>query len=301
MEQKSTTVIGGINYVFDKEIKPFAVAKEGEVLEFHTQDCFGCQITNSSQLVTEIDMDRANPVAGPVYIEGARAGDVLVVDVLDIVVDKVGFACSVPEMGPLCHLAEPRTTVFALEDGYTTFNDVRWQLDPMIGVIGTAPKEGTCGSAYAGSHGGNMDSNRIRKGSRVYLPVGVDGALLQMGDLHATMGDGELCGTGIETNGKITVTTHLMKNVPLNWVVTETDTMWYVNATGDDYEDALTLGCTEMARLIESAYGWDVTDSLIYLSVQGCVEVNQGVLPAPGPGMLNLRIGVPKIEGKRLL
>lgn len=294
-------IIDGINYLFTKDAEPFANAKIGEVLQFNTQDCFGCQIKDESQLVTEIDMDIANPVAGPVYFEGAEIGDILVVDVLDIEVGNVGFACSVPELGPLCHLAEPRTRLFNLEDGYTTFNDVRWELDPMIGVIGTAPSEESCAAAYAGNHGGNMDSNRIRKGCRVYLPVRVSGALLQMGDLHATMGDGELCGTGIETSGKITVSTSLIKNMELNWVLTETDDMWYVNSTGEDYSEALIIGCTEMARLIEKSYGWDATDTMIYLSVQGCVEINQAVLPAPGHGMINLRIGVPKLEGKNLI
>ena len=50
----------------------------------------------------------------------------------------------------------------------------------------------------------------------------VPGALLQMGDVHATMGDAELCGTGIEIAAQITVRVNVLKNFELNWPVLET-------------------------------------------------------------------------------
>ena len=58
---------------------------------------------------------------------------------------------------------------------------------------------------FVGNYGGNMDNKLITKGTRLYFPVRVPGALLQMGDVHATMGDAELCGTGIEIAAQITV------------------------------------------------------------------------------------------------
>ncbi len=294
--------IGGKHYIFAKENQPTATAKVGEELLFKTIDCFGCQIKSENDLIDKIDLNLCNPTAGPVYIEGAEVGDVLVVDILDIKVDKVGFACSIPEAGALSHLAEARTRMFAVEDGMVKFNDISWPLNPMVGVIGVAPKSEGVISGDAGRHGGNMDNKLITKGSRVYLPVGTPGALLQMGDIHATMGNGEISMTGIEINGEILVKTSLIKGFELNWPVNETEDMYYVNTismTGD-FVEAQQLACEELARLLVNTYGWDMTDVFIYLSVQGSVEINASILPCHD-GIITLRVGAPKVEGKALI
>ena len=75
----------------------------------------------------------------------------------------------------------------------------------MVGVIGTAPASGTVYTADPGPQGSNLDCNAIRVGSRVHLPVNVAGALLCIGDVHASMGDGEVSGTGVEINAEVQV------------------------------------------------------------------------------------------------
>jgi len=170
----------------------------------------------------------------------------------------------------------------------------------MIGVIGTAPGGDDVPTGLAGDHGGNMDSRMITKGARLYFPVRTPGALLQMGDIHATMGDGEICGTGVEISGEILVRTALIKNFDLRWPVTEKEDWWYVNSMGRDYDESLILGCKEMCRLMEPVYGWDPTDIFIYLSVQGNIEINQACRPVHDE-MVNVRVGIPKIPGKKPL
>ena len=93
----------------------------------------------------------------------------------------------------------------------------------MIGVIGTAP----AGSAEIetgtpGEHGGNMDCNQIGENCTLYLPVNVPGALLAMGDVHAVMGNGEVCVCGVEIPARITVTVHVVKGkkLPVPFLVT---------------------------------------------------------------------------------
>ena len=149
-------------------------------------------------------------------------------------------------------------------------------------------------------HGGNIDSKYIKKGSRVYLPVQVPWALLQMGDLHASMGDGELCGTGIEISGEIIVQVSLIKGFVLNWPLTETQNWWYMNTTSASYEESIRLASEELARLSCPAYGWDVTDFFVYLSLQGETGMNQGMMPSIHP-MINVRIGIPKLADKNRL
>lgn len=284
-------------YTFSAGNAPIATASPGEPLLFKTMDCFGGQFTSESQLVYELDLSQANPAAGPVYMDGAEAGDVLVVDILDIVVEDTGFACSIGETGPLHSISETRTRMIPIKNGCAYYNDILWPIDPMVGVMGTAPAEGERATGFAGDHGGNMDSRKIKKGARVYFPVRVPGALLQMGDIHATMGDGEICGTGIEISGEVLVRTQLIKGFALNWPVTETAGWYYVNSVGKDYDESLQIGCMELCRLMEPVYGWDATDIFIYFSLQGSVEVNQGTRPMHDD-MVNLRIGIPKTPGK---
>jgi len=215
-------------------------------------------------------------------------------------VADTGFACSMGETGPLHDISELRTRMLPVINGCVHFNDILWPIRPMIGVIGTAPAGEDVACGYADNHGGNMDSRMISKGARVYFPVRVPGALLQMGDIHATMGDGEICGTGVEISGEILVRTTLIKNFELNWPVTETADSWYINAKGKDYDESLIIACKELCRLMRPVYNWDNTDIFIYLSVQGNVEINQACRPMHDD-MVNVRMGIPKTPGKKPL
>ena len=186
--------------VFSKDNKPCATAKPGEVLLFKTLDCFSNRIPDEQTTMADLDYSYgfANPAAGPVYIEGAEPGDVLVVDIFDVEVADEGTIATDDHCGPLFETTGYRTKKIPIKDGMATFNEVNFPIDPMIGVIGTAPSGPDVIDGFVGSHGGNMDNKKITKGTRLYFPVRVPGALLQIGDVHATMGDAELCGTGIE-------------------------------------------------------------------------------------------------------
>ena len=177
-----------------------------------------------------------------------------------------------------------------------TLNEVSFPIDPMIGVIGTAPSGPDVIDGFVGSHGGNMDNKKITKGTRLYFPVRVPGALLQMGDVHATMGDAELCGTGIEIPAEITCRVQLVKDFELNWPVLETfgeGGKWYVNSCGEHYEQALMNGSKELQRLLMRVTGWDAVETYMYMSVQSDVEISQGCEPCEVE--LSLRIGTPKL------
>ena len=166
----------------------------------------------------------------------------------------------------------------------------------MIGVNGVAPEGEPVNCGTPGSHGGNMDNKLITKGTRLYFPVRVPGALLQMGDVHATMGDAELCGTGIEIAAQITVRVNVLKNFELNWPVLETfgpAGKWYVNASAQEYNEALVCASKEMQRLLMNVTGWDAVETYMYMSVQSDVEISQGCKPCEV--QLSLRIGTPKL------
>ena len=130
--------------------------------------------------------------------------------------------CTVPDAGVLGSFVKETTKVVPIKDGMAILSDkISAPIDPMIGVIGTAPKEGEIPTGSPGDHGGNMDCKKIKKGSIIYLPVNTKGALLSMGDLHAIMGDGEVLVCGVEISGKVLVKVEVIKNLnyPLPFVV----------------------------------------------------------------------------------
>ncbi len=286
-------------YSFAPQNKPVHEARPGETLVFKTMDCFSNEIKREDQLITTFDYNRANPATGPVFVTGAEPGDVLVVDIKTIDVAGRGVVTTLPEVGPLADRMEVRTKVLEVAGGRTVFNGLSLPVRPMVGVIGVAPAEGSVPCGFPGAHGGNLDSKLMEAGARAYFPVRTPGALFQLGDLHAVMGDGELCGTGLEIEGQVTVTLGLVKKTPLDWPVLETADKWYAMASDLEYTPALTAAARQMQELISRAYGWDVTDAYFYLSLWGDVEVNQGCQPCPVP--MVLRLGVPKIADKPLI
>ena len=282
-------------YDFNKENAPCDTAKPGDMLLFKTLDCFSNRIPDEDTTMADLDYTYgfANPAAGPVYVEGAEPGDVLVVDVYDIQVADEGTIATDDHCGPLFETTGYRTKKIQIKDGVADFNGVKFPINPMIGVIGTAPDGEPVIDGFVGNHGGNMDNKHITKGARLYFPVRVPGALLQMGDVHATMGDGELCGTGIEIPAEILVKIQLVKGFELNWPVLETHDKWYVNACAPKYDEALMNAAKEMQRLIMRITGWDAEETYMYMSVQSDVEISQGCEPCEV--QLSLRIGTPKL------
>lgn len=282
-------------YDFNKENAPCDTAKPGDMLLFRTLDCFSNRIPDENTTMADLDYTYgfANPAAGPVYVEGAEPGDVLVVDVYDIQVADEGTIATDDHCGPLFETTGYRTKKIKIKDGVADFNGVKFPINPMIGVIGTAPDGDPVIDGFVGNHGGNMDNKHITKGARLYFPVRVPGALLQMGDVHATMGDGELCGTGIEIPAEILVKIQLVKGFELNWPVLETHDKWYVNACAPKYDEALMNAAKEMQRLIMRITGWDAEETYMYMSVQSDVEISQGCEPCEV--QLSLRIGTPKL------
>ena len=289
-------VISKFDYTFKTHGEPAAYADPGETLKFLLRDCNDGQIQREDQL-SEVDWEKTNPATGPVYINGAEPGDVIAVDILDISVDDHGVTSTIQDLGPLWPRCEHRTRRIEIQDGCALFNDIRFPIAPMIGVIGTALPDRDIASGSVHEGGGNMDSAIITKGTTVWLPVRVPGGLLQMGDIHAAMGDGEVVGNGIEIAGEVIARVRLVKRFLLNYPVTETKDAWYVNTFGPDCDTAIQRGYLEMHRLLMAAYGWDSTDTAIYMSIQGQLCANQACLVSDDGGD-TFRIGTPKVTGK---
>ncbi len=204
-------------YSMDKNNQPVAKIQSGETLIFQTQDCFGGQIVTEQDKMGALDWSRINPATGPVYVQGAEKGDTLKVEILKIDLAPQAAMVEAPGEGITGLDADEETTkILKVEGDKLIFNDkLSLPLIPMIGVIGTAPEGEAVATGTPDSHGGNMDCKRIGENTTLYLPVNVDGGLLAMGDLHAVMGDGEVCVCGGEIAGEVTVKVSVVKGQPL--------------------------------------------------------------------------------------
>ena len=263
-------MIDKVVYSFSPTNEPAARIASGDVVVLKTKDCFSNQVTCESQLMRDLDLDHINPATGPIYVEGAEPGDALRADILDVKIIGNGVISSIPDCGPLAYRSESRTKIIFFDEKFAEFNGVKFPIDPMIGVIGCTPlEEIPCG--WVGDHGGNLDCKLVKAGSSLYCPVFVSGGLFQLGDIHATMGDAELCGTGIESPAEVTVRLTVVKGAALKMPVLETQDKWYVLGNAKEFPETVDKTCCYMQDLLMSAYGWDATDVYIGLYSQSAM------------------------------
>jgi amidase len=286
-----------IIWAFGPELEPVLEVEPGETVTFETNDCFTGQITSEDDLVTEIDFDRVNSATGPVAVKGAEPGDSLVAEILDVRPVEVGFACLIPGFGQLIDQVEsPVTRLFRVENGWIEMNErVRFPAKPMVGVVGVATDGESLTTGLAGRHGGNLDDHLHGKGARMYFPVRQPGGLFAVGDMHASMGDGEICFTGVEIAGEVDIRFDLLKGKQATWPVTELADRWVPHATADGYDQALRLCSEEAAHLLVDEWHFTIEDAFIFLSVACDAGVAQACKPAPGFGTI-ARFAIPKLE-----
>lgn len=286
------------DFSFSSSHQPALVIGAGELVHVQTWDCYRGAITGPENALSYIDEKLINPATGPIFVRGAERGDTLSVTLHDIRPGARGVARTYADDGQLAHLVtEPFAQFFDVHDGVVTMNErVSFPASPMLGVIGVAPESGEIATMPAGRHGGNLDNNKNTIGSTVHLPVKHSGALLAIGDMHAAMGDGEICGTGIEIAGDVLLSTAIIKGVGTTFPVTETATSWIthgVSAVESLYE-AMQIACEEAAKLLVDHWGFTISEAFIFLSVQGNLGIAQAVHPARGTVIAKME--VPKLK-----
>jgi acetamidase/formamidase len=229
-------------YAFNWQDEPLLRVQSGESFAIETYDAStGFFKTSEDKAIpaNRPGFDRspplANPIGGPVYLEGAERGDTLVVSVEDIEVADFSWTANGPKRGPLGEsnrwpeISEQYTTYImrhepgpsgTTRDGTLHFNDrISWPITPFVGTIGVAPdREVATSGDGQGAWGGNLDIRDVAPGNRIHLPVYHEGALFYLGDVHASQGDTEFTGTAAETNSTVQVKLELIKQKRPPWM-----------------------------------------------------------------------------------
>jgi acetamidase/formamidase len=237
---------------------------------------------------------------GPFHIEGAAAGDTLVVKILKLTPNR-DSAMSRYSPGGISGVAgDSRTRMLNDPLPARTF---AWRLDrtrmvgildlpdsaskrieiplrPMLGRVAVAPAgQEAFGGLWPGDFGGNLDASDVKEGATVYLPVFHPGALFYFGDGHALQGDGEIVGSGLETTMDVTFQFDLIKGKRIRWPRIESDTHIMVAASMRPLIDALRISYVELIEWLVADYGFDKMDAFQIASQAGEVRVANVVDP----------------------
>ena len=236
---------------------------------------------------------------GPIAIAGAEPGDTLVVEILkvrpnrDTAVSTQGgrFGALVPDRGTafLNDLfprgryvwrldAERKTGTVDLPGSASKTATVA--LRPMLGRVAVAPEGAEAfDGLWPGPFGGNMDTSDVREGTTVYLPVFHPGALFYFGDGHARQGDGEVCGSGLETAMDVAFRFGLKKKQAIEWPRLEHATHIMVAGSARPLSDALRIAFVEIIKWLEADYGFARADAYQLVSQVAEVRVANMVDP----------------------
>lgn len=281
------------HFGWDNSFEPVARVAPGSTIEFECLDSSAGQLTPDSTVedVRTLDFGKINPVNGPIFVEGAEPGDALKITIEAFKPSGFGWTANIPGFGLLADdFKEPALTIWKYDPASLEpalfGSQGRVPLKPFAGTIGNAPAE-------AGHHsivpprrvGGNLDIRDLAAGTVLYLPVEVAGALFSVGDTHAAQGDGEVCGTAIESPMNTVLTLDLIKDARLKMprfttpgqVTRHLDAKGYEVTTGigSDLMEGAKAAVSQMVDLLAGRYQIDPVDAYMLVSTCGDLRISE--------------------------
>jgi acetamidase/formamidase len=296
-------------YAFDWRDEPLLQVKCGESFEIETYDAstgYFKSVADKADPSVRPGYDRlpplSNPIGGPVWLDGAERGDTLVVALEDITVDDYSWTAIGPGRGVLGEstrwpeLSGDYTTMIfkhtpgpsgTTRDGTLHFNErISWPITPFIGTLGVASdREVTTSIDGQGEWGGNLDIRDVAAGNRIYLPVFHRGALLYLGDVHASQGDTEFTGTAAETKATVRLNLDIIKGQTIPWMrIEKPESIISVNAFRP-LEIAVERAIQNLMDWMISEYDFNSKDA--YCLVSACPDFKINIYQMCRLGKLN--------------
>jgi acetamidase/formamidase len=288
---------------FGAHLKPELVVELGEKFVIETNDNWWNLLGEPDSRprpaeppLAALQVFRANPVGGPVFVNGVQPGDTLLVDIERIAVRDWGWTGTIKGFGQLTGLSELSeidedfSTVVrhipgrsgTLDDGQAVMNvgrEVRWPLAPFCGVIVTAPERGVENTVTSqGAWGGNIDVRDVCAGHKIHLNASHAGGLLFLGDVHASQGDSELTGIANETAADVTLSCDVIKGKPTPGVcrIDKPKSLVQVDSgrNSGGIDRALTNCFLNMIRWLVSDYGMSKREAYLHMTANSLVRVN---------------------------
>ena len=274
------------HYMWSKNHKPVLDIDPGDRVTFQINEVSSHQLSRKSTTsdLTKLDESKFYPLAGPVRVAGARKGDALAVDILKVDTADWGWSSVTPGLGALEEFNDPFLWIWKLsKTSWVNFkNGLRVRYRPFCGVMGVAPSSDVPTEVMPpGFHGGNMDIRHLTAGSRLLLPVQVDGGLFSVGDVHAAQGDGEVCVTAIECPGAATMRIGLVKGANLEAPhyftapVGAVGRSYVTTGIAPDLMDGCKQAIRRMISELTTIAGLSREEAYIFCSVAGDLRIHE--------------------------
>ena len=289
MATRSTAHVGRDQWhlKWDRSIPPVLTVGSGDVVTFDALDASNGQLTATSTTadLDTLAFDQVDQVAGPIFVDGARPGDTLQVELLSFAPADWGWTANIPGFGLLAdEFPDAHLRITRLANGAgELLPGIRIPLAPFCGELGVAPSGEPRSTIPPDVTGGNMDTRHLTAGATLWLPVQVPGALFSLGDGHAAQGDGEVCGTAIETPMRASVRLTVRPDVsvaapefrtpgPLG-ASTNTAGWLAADGVGPDLFAAARDAVRRMIDRLGVAHGLAPVDAYLLLSVAGDLRI----------------------------
>lgn len=276
-----------IHFSWKPENSPVMDIEDSEVFQVEVPDSSMYQITRNTTLsdMKRLDEELFDGAAGPVIVNGAEPGDSLELEILDVETANWGWSAIIELLGLLKGDFDDTVVIWDIGDSYCTtrgdfLRGIRIPKYPFLGVIGTSPASGHFGMIPPKQFGGNMDNPLLTKGSRLILPVNVPGGMVSFGDLHAAQGSGEVCGTAIETSGKLTARVRVLKDHQTDYPYARVPQRYMPDCLAsmgisDDLKEASRIAVRRMLTLLHEEKGLTEKESYILCSVAGNLHISE--------------------------
>lgn len=281
------------HFGWDNAFQPAETVAPGSTLKFECLDSGAGHYHRGSTVadVSTMDFSTVNPVTGPIFVDGAKPGDVLKITIHQFEPSGFGWTANIPGFGLLAHdFKEPALALWNYNP--TTLEPAlfgehaRVPLKPFAGTIGVASAEKGLHSVVPPRRvGGNLDIRDLAAGTTLYLPIEVEGALFSIGDTHAAQGDGEVCGTAIESAMNVALTLDLIKDTPLKMprfttpgpVTRHLDTSGYEVTTGigSDLWEGAKAALSNMIDLLCQTQNLNPVDAYMLCSACGDLRISE--------------------------
>jgi len=269
---------------FSKSIPPVIKVPDGSVIEAFTHEATGGQLNVNSTIedFKNVDFDKIHTLTGPIYIEGAEAGDVLAVELLELEPSDWGWTALSPDFGFIPSKNQKtllKTYNLDKENNLIDFTEnIDIPIKPFAGVMGVAPDTNDMLVTFPPrANGGNMDDPNITEGTTVYLPIFVKGALFSIGDPHAAQGMGEVVGTAVEAPMRIRFRVRIIKNLTIQEPQYENDEIYATTGFGTTIDEAAQKATEYMIDHIVNKYGLSWEESYMLCSLAGDLKIAEVV------------------------
>ena len=273
--------IGKENTIFDysKKNAPCLYIHPSELVTFEVCNRFS-NLKGLAKALRQKRNSRLFGITGPLFISGAIPSQTLRVEILNVrLTSHEGYTVLLPNRGCFGDQIK-RKHIKAVEirrKNLLFTKEISLPLAPMVGRIGVSPRRGALPSHLPGPHGGNLDCKEVQAGAAIYLPIFVEGALLALGDIHASMGDGECGLSGVETEGEVTIRCSLVDDFVIRepWVQTQKEVMALASASS--VEKAAKRALSYLGEMLQARLRISFEEAVMLMSAAANVGICQMV------------------------